>query len=356
MWFIGPAKQILPNTGNQANTIGANANEIFKSINIEPFQSAVTELQMRKYLFKLFTGDVDANNTTYLNQLEIQTRPKYKDTDIVVKKYYFTQDPNLESQPAQPALNHLVNYITVQKRDRETDFYLNCIYGLSISILFTYNYDSNLSEAVDVDAVITEKAPQDISLDEVEKAKYKTMKFNKCQIKFNPTASDKIILTLTKLTKLDYTPPEGVTSPKSIAGNKLVEQRFDIYIHVPDLSATTTLTLTNILGLLDTNESFVEYSVNMSINESAFVNYLTWQLYITTITQSKINANVYMKTQLEKQTKTLLEDKYNKIITPMFMVDNKISQLSDSIKNVIDIYNFNKLNNMSTQLRFYNSV
>ena len=37
------------------------------------------------------------------------------------------------------------------------------------------------------------------------------------------------------------------------------------------------------------------------------------------------------------------------------MIDNKLNKLESTLNNIKDAYEFNRLNNMSTQIRFYNT-
>jgi hypothetical protein len=101
-------------------------------------------------------------------------------------------------------------------------------------------------------------------------------------------------------------------------------------------------------------DSYLEYKVSMRIGSvSTYTNYLAWQMYIKNVSSDKISANDFLKERLSQKQKELLHDKYNDIITPMFMVDNKIANLENSINTIKDTYNFNKLNNMATNIRFY---
>jgi len=292
----------------------------------------------------------------YLNQLTVQTLPKINPEDIVVTYFYFRNGaPSANSS----ALDQLVDFVLTEKMDRSKDFFLRADSGITIDILFKYNFKNDFNDIVDVEAVVTETPPTTRTLSDSEKARYKSITFDKCEIDYTTANSSEYIkLTLKKSTIItDYKPPIGATNTDSISGTKEVLQEFIIYLCISNLnskldSSTNTLELT--LSDFMPFESYLEYKVSMRIGSaSTYTTYLAWQMYIKNVSSDKVSANDFLQERLSQKQKELLHDKYNEIITPMFMVDNKIANLQNSINIIKDTYNFNKLNNMATNIRFY---
>lgn len=292
----------------------------------------------------------------YLNTLTVQTLPKTNPEDIIVTYFYFRNGaPSANSS----ALDQLIDFVLTEKRDRANDFFLRADSGITIDILFKYNFKNDFNDVVDVEAVVTETQPTTRSLSDAEKSRYKSLTFDKCEIDYTSINTDEYIkLTLKKTTLItDYTPPVGATNTDSISGTKEVLQEFIIYLRISDLTSklsnasnTLELTLADFIPL----DSYLEYKVSMRIGSAAtYTNYLAWQMYIKNASSDKVSANDFLRERLSQKQKELLHDKYNEIITPMFMVDNKIANLENAINTIKDVYNFNKLNNMATNIRFY---
>lgn len=298
----------------------------------------------------------DKLKEAYLNTLTVQTLPKTNPEDIIVTYFYFRNgSPSANSS----ALDQLIDFVLTEKRDRSNDFFLRADSGITIDILFKYNFKNDFNDIVDVEAIVTETPSVTRSLSAAEKGRYKSLTFDKCEIDYTTVNTDEYIkLTLKKSTIItDYTPPAGATNTNSISGTKEVLQEFIIYLRISELSSklsnasnTLELTLSDFIPF----DSYLEYKVSMRIGSaSTYTNYLAWQMYIKNASSDKISANDFLKERLSQKQKELLHDKYNEIITPMFMVDNKIANLENSINVIKDTYNFNKLNNMATNIRFY---
>lgn len=336
-------------------TLNANqqiANQI-SAANITNYKKKINAL------FAASTNTSPANPSlkeSYLNELHIQTLPKTNPDDIIVTYFYFKNGaPSADSS----ALDQLIDFVLTEKIDRATDFFLRADNGVTIDILFTYNFKNDFNDIVDVEAVVTETLPVTRTLSDAEKARYKSMTFDKCEIDYTTINKDEYIkLTLKKSTIItDYKPPVGAKNLDTISGTKEVLQEFIIYLKISNLgsklenvNATLELAISDFIPL----DSYLEYKVSMRIgNAGTYTNYLTWQMYIKNASSDKVNANEFLRERLSQKRKELLHDKYNEIITPMFMVDNKITNLEHSINAIRDTYNFNKLNNMATNIRFY---
>lgn len=299
------------------------------------------------------------NQDAYLNLLALQTLPKTNPDDIIVTNFYLK---NKDISHTSPALDQLVAFVLSLKEDRVSDFFLKADNGVDVNILFKYNYKSDFNDTVDVEAIVTEKLPENRSsgaLPDSEKASYKSITFDTCTIEYN--IKDIIKLTLKKsviLPENAFILPQGVTDPNTIAGQKEILQEFVIYIQTDGLLTTLDgnkpLALELVIANFIPYNSIMEYKVSMRIgNATTYTNYLTWQMYLKNASTDKVNANTFLSEKLALKQKELLHDKYNNIITPMFMVDNKINNLEKSIQNIQSTYNFNKLNNMASNTRFY---
>ena len=356
---IDPNPHKITQNANNSNNVGLlpSLKESFETEELTIAQSAKYNKQLRQ----MFAANIrnEANATpAYLNLLKLQTLSKTNPDDIIVTNFYLK---NKDVKHDSPALDQLVAFILSPKENRASDFFLKADNGVDTDILFKYNYKSDFNDTVDVEAVVTEKYPDTRTLSESEKVGYKAMTFDKCTIEYN--IKDIIKLTLKKsviLPENAFILPQGVSDPLRIAGQKEVLQEFIFYIQSSDLKAKLDTNNNNNLQpeLVMSNfipyNSIMEYKVSMRIgNESLFTNYLAWQLYLKNVITDKVSANTFLTEKLALKQKELLHDKYNDIITPMFMVDNKISNLDKSIQNIQATYNFNKLNNMTTNIRFY---
>jgi len=340
----------------QTTTKPFNVNEIQSQQNI-----IGNIINYKKQLNALFAAsfqgesrDDETQKIAYLNQLSLQTLPKSTADDIVVTYFYFKNGAPTETSSA---LDQLIDFILTEKQDRETDFFLKAEDGISVDILFKYNYKNDFDDVVEVDAILTELPSTTRKLTDAELKRYKTLKFDKCTIDY--VEKNFIKLTLKKSKIIEYTPPEGASNVERISGPKEVMQEFNIFLKITDLDIKLSRTSNeNKLELAIRDfipyDSFIEYKVNMRIGDNViYTNYLTWQMYIKNASTDKVNANDFLREKLAIKQKELLHDKYNDIITPMFMVDNKISKLENSLNIIKDNYNFNKLNNMANNLRFY---
>ena len=185
------------------------------------------------------TSSVQTNTSlqeAYLNTLSVQTLPKTNLEDIIVTYFYFRDGaPSANSS----ALDQLIDFVLTEKRDRSEDFFLRADSGITIDILFKYNFKNDFNDVVDVEAVVTELPPSTRSLSDAEKSRYKSLTFDKCEIDYITINTDEYIkLTLKKSTIItDYTPPVGATNINSISGTKEVLQEFIIYLRISKLSS-----------------------------------------------------------------------------------------------------------------------
>lgn len=351
--------------------------DIQQSIINEPFQTETDQNELtiaksvkyNKQLRAMFAANIftqvssDASHTNnqiaYLNLLALQTLPKTNPDDIIVTNFYLK---NKDISHTSPALDQFVAFVLSLKEDRAADFFLKADNGVDVNILFKYNYKSDFNDTVDVEAIVTERLPENRSstgISDNERASYKSITFDKCTIEYN--IKDIIKLTLKKsviLPENAFILPQGVTDPNTIAGQKEILQEFVIYLQsdglLTTLDSNKPLTLELVIANFIPYNSIMEYKVSMRIgNATTYTNYLTWQMYLKSAVVDKVNANTFLAEKLSLKQKELLHDKYNSIITPMFIVDNKISNLEKSIQNIQSTYNFNKLNNMASNIRFY---
>jgi hypothetical protein len=345
-----PIKTINTQTVEPFQSSDVTTTTLSSNQQIENQVSAASITNYKKKINALFAASTspiptssEQSNTNlkeaYLNELSVQTLPKSNPDDIIVTYFYFRNGaPSTNSS----ALDQLVDFVLTEKEDRTKDFFLHADSGVSIDILFKYNFKNDFNDIVDVEAVVTETPPVTRELSDAEKARYKSIQFDKCEIDYASVNKDEYIkLTLKKTTLItDYTPPAGATKIHSISGTKEVLQEFIIYLRISELAsklamATNTLELT--ISDFMPFDSYLEYKVSMRIgNASTYTNYLAWQMYIKNASTDKVSANDFLRERLSQKQKELLHDKYNEIITPMFMVDNKIANLENSINVIKD--------------------
>lgn len=348
--FIGPyINQRTP------ATIQINKIEQFQTSNIADIDKVMQENMLKKIVLKLFTGYETQNGPVLkanFNNLLVQTRPwtnlKF---DLNIVKFPFSKEETANPESIfSLEKRQIYDIISMKAGNRETDFYLNGKHGLDINIIFIYNYEGDYNNTVDVDAFIKELPPPDVKLSPAEQSAYKTLTFKKCKLDYNINDPDRIQLSFTRTTNY---------KSQVVYNTAQVRQTYTIYLNIPGLAnlLKNNTGMASVINNAIPYNSFLDYVIEWQPSgKNEFETIFNSQLYIINSKPGVVDANTYMKTNLEAQNKEILRDKYNGIITPMFMIDNNLSKLESSLDNIKDAYEFNRLNNMATQLKFYNTV
>ena len=352
--FVGPhINQQVPATTKQINQLSIT--EPFQVINTEDIDKVMQENMLKKILLKLFTGYETQNGPVLkanFNNLLVQTRPwtnlKY---DLNIVKFPFSKEETDKPESIfSTEKRQIYDIISMKPGNRASDFYLNGKNGIDINIIFRYNYEGDYNNTVDVDAYIKELSPPDVKLSPEDQSTYKTIIFKKCKIDYNINDPDRIQLSFTRTTNY---------KSQVVYDGTQVRQTYTIYLNIPGLAnlLKNNTGMASVINNAIPYNSFLDYVIEWQpTGKTDFEIIFNSQLYIINSKPGVVDANTYMKANLEEQNKEILRDKYNGIITPMFMIDNSLSKLENSLNNIKDAYEFNRLNNMATQLKFYNTV
>ncbi len=79
----------------------------------------------------------------------------------------------------------------------------------------------------------------------------------------------------------------------------------------------------------------------------------TINLFPQSITSAFESLKEYTKSALNKTTERLLKDNVAEIVTPMFMVDQRLDGTEGILAKIKDHYRFNELSNAQSGYRFY---
>jgi hypothetical protein len=82
---------------------------------------------------------------------------------------------------------------------------------------------------------------------------------------------------------------------------------------------------------------------------------LSYEINMASIMARHENMQEYTYKKMGALTEELLNEKVGNIVTPMFVLDNKLNTMENKLKNVNDAYFFNNLNNGQTNYRFFNT-
>lgn len=257
--------------------------------------------------------------------------------------------------------------------NRNNDFFLRMGNGVAIDIKFNNNYVRNFSDKIESDITIKELLPDNFEGTIEDKDGYKEYYFKDCNIQVerntdtnnNQTnVTDTITLEINKETNIS-----------DIYLDKLNEGISDDTKRCKSIFGTQTIIIKLVLNKninIDRTTNFKKLIENINISESEFSYQLGFRylsntgneimakiykvrLYLQNVEFKTISMNDWLTKKINDENKSLLIDKLDKIITPMFDLDNEIEKRDKVVKKIHDIYRFNKLSNSQNTLRFYNS-
>ncbi len=312
-----------------------------------------------------FTTDVTARFTRNRNLILLTSENITTIRDNIYKSFdaflesKFSEDITTTTQPAaaqvaetDPTIIQVLQAIgskyydpaTGERKSRDNDFYLEFSNGLEVNIKFLFNYITNMTGEVKCEATITELPPGSAS-----DPAYKTYKFDTCQLEY---IDKRMIITFTKTTSpVNYA---------KVAGGKYskvtVIQTFKLEINLGDTpiseSGDTFQIIINRVVFFNT---FMSYSLAVKLDDSAgsVKPIYTINLFPQSITSAFESLKEYTKSALNKTTERLLKDNVAEIVTPMFMVDQRLDRTEGILAKIKDHYRFNELSNAQSGYRFY---
>lgn len=236
---------------------------------------------------------------------------------------------------------------TGERKTRDRDFYLEFSNGLEINIKFLFNYVTNMTGEVKCEATITE-----LPLGTAADPAYKTYKFDTCQLDY---IGNRMIITFTKTTG-----PVNYAKINKTDGGKYdkvtVIQTFKLEINVGDTQISESAdTFQSIIERVVFYNTFMSYSLSAKLEDSAgsVKPIYTLNLFPQSITSSFESLKEYTKSALNKTTERLLKDNVAEIVTPMFIVDQRLDRTEGILAKIKDHYRFNELSNAQSGYRFY---
>jgi len=233
---------------------------------------------------------------------------------------------------------------TGDRKTRDRDFYLEFSNGLEINVKFLFNYVTNMTGEVKCDATITE-LPTGSAADPA----YKTYKFDTCQIEY---INQRMVITFTRTT--------GPVNYAKVVGGQytdvIVIQTFKLEINLGDTPISESAdTFQSLIDRTVFFSTFMSYGLSAKLGDSVAVvkPVYTINLFPQSITSAFESLKEYTKSALNKTTERLLKDNVAEIVTPMFMVDQRLDRTEGILAKIKDHYRFNELSNAQSGYRFY---
>lgn len=177
---------------------------------------------------------------------------------------------------------------------------------------------------------------------------YKTYTFDKCLLEY---INKRMVVTFNKTT--------GPLNYAKAAGGKYkavtVTQSFKLEINIDDPVVSDSDTFQSIIQRAVFFNTFMSYSLSAKLSDTApgVKPIYTINLFPQSITSSFESLKEYTKTALGKTTERLLKDNVAEIVTPMFMVDQRLDRTEGVLTKIMDHYRFNELSNAQSGYRFY---
>lgn len=232
---------------------------------------------------------------------------------------------------------------TGERKSRDRDFYLEFSNGLEVNVKFLFNYITNMTGEVKCEATITE-LPTGSAADPA----YKTYKFDTCQLEY---INGRMIITFTKTTSpVNYA---------KVAGGKYskvtVIQTFKLEINLGDTQVAESDTFQSIINRAVFFNTFMSYNLAAKLEDTvgSVKPVYTINLFPQSITSAFESLKEYTKSALNKTTERLLKDNVAEIVTPMFMVDQRLDRTEGILAKIKAHYRFNELSNAQSGYRFY---
>jgi hypothetical protein len=262
-------------------------------------------------------------------------------TTTTTKPAETPQLSNDEIQILQAIGSKYYDPATGDRKVRDGDFYLEFGNGLDVNIKFLFNYVTNMTGEVKCEATIIE-LPSGSAAD----PNYKTYTFDNCLLEY---IGGKMVVTLEKRTgPLNYAKAaEGKYNVVTVI------QTFKLEINIDGAISLENDTFQSIIQRAVFFNTFMTYSLSAQLEPGVVKPIYSINLYPQSITSSFESLKEYTKAALGKTTERLLKDNVAEIVTPMFMVDQRLDRTEGVLTKIMDHYRFNELSNAQSGYRFY---
>jgi len=349
----------ISDSATKLNTkIKANPTKLLTPGDLEVSQGTFQEeLNGIPYIDKVFTPRVSANasdntiteigvigNAIY-DTFRVFLYGQFVNTEDITttttKPEETPQPSNDEIQVLQAIGSKYYDPATGDRKVRDGDFYLEFGNGLDVNIKFLFNYVTNMTGEVKCEATITELPPGSTA-----DPNYKTYTFDNCLLEY---ISGKMVVTLEKRT--------GPLKYAKIASGKYcavtVIQTFKLEINIDGAISLENDTFQSIIQRAVFFNTFMTYSLSAQLEPGVVKPIYTINLFPQSITSSFESLKEYTKAALGRTTERLLKDNVAEIVTPMFMVDQRLDRTEGILTKIMDHYRFNELSNAQSGYRFY---
>jgi len=392
----GEETTTTPTSGGEATTTTPVSGK-------EDNTTRVTKSLKREYVKSILALDklelVNSNIDAIKKKIKFTTR-KIKDLDTDYIDVYDIEDDinsdgkskldELETVSENPNIKQFVKQIRLignedgdfSKVDRNQDFFLNMINGVAIDINFVNNYVRDFNDTIETETLVEELLPNNFEGTQEDKKRYKDYTFNTCIVEISEivddvvnenNARDVVILTLEKEINIGDNNDDNTYNYLEVLNKDITDDKKKCKSIFAIQKCIVKIVLNEDIKInADTNfKNFVE---NINVPESSFsyelgFRYISMtgqeiipvkgiykvELYLNNVEYQTTSMNKWLQDKINTENKELLNEKLEKIITPMFDLDNEIEKRSKVVKRIHDIYRFNKLNNSRNTMRFYNS-
>jgi hypothetical protein len=239
-------------------------------------------------------------------------------------------------------------------------YYFNPSRGFKLNIIF--NNPAKISDDTNIascDAVITSIADG------------QQIMFNSCYFGYSQSKPNQIQLSFMKQSGLD---PIQIPAAEygEIVNKLVVQQRFDLQLVCNPKFSTKANIGEYIRGMTDANlkQAFrtiintavipqlskLTYTLNVGINGTNMVqDILAYEIRLAALMAKHDSSQEYTYKKMADIIGETLNEKIGSIVSPMFMLDNKINTMEQKLRKTQDAYYFNNLSNDQTNFRFYNN-
>ena len=319
--------------------------------------SGATTTQYVKDCWKIYGKDECESESCYYDEKSYTCMPSsYKPTNP--SSPFANIQEKFTNLPTDAEYSKLLLKLANKSKSGVTNpYYFNPSAGFKFNIIFNNTPGITDSTSAECDAVITSVADG------------QQIVFDKCQFVYSSSAPNQIQLSFSKESK----PDSFMVSTEDfgdIASKVLVTQKFDLQLQCKpsagkdnigtEISEYTGQDRTKFLTLIKLvipQASKLTYTLHVALpNLNAAQDILSYEINLASIMARHENMQEYTYKKMGNITEDLLNEKVANIVTPMFLMDNKLNTMENKIKNVNDAYFFNNLNNGQTNYRFFNTI
>lgn len=210
-------------------------------------------------------------------------------------------------------------------------------YGITLDIDFIMQFSYNINPAKIPSKIKITEIPTSEYLIKSEKSKYNTYILDSFKLETIPTIPEKYILIF--------------DLPDYIHNNNIFKQKLLLNLFFNNLVVDSNIDYKSLITKLNILKSTMTYNIefNNEIIFSTDINFIV----------DRLNLSGPLKTYTENEIENIftdtLNDKYNKIVTPLFELDNNLSKKEKEINTIKQHYFLNELSNYQNNIKFFNN-